>query len=119
MNCREPYVPSALALRKLHTKAGAHEFHHGRGCAACAQTGYSGRVGIFEILRLTPRLKELVNRRATESEMTEAALEGGTRLLPEDALYKVRQGLTTVEEVLRVIRIEPAQSGGQANRITG
>jgi type IV pilus assembly protein PilB len=119
MNCREPYVPSALALRKLHTKAGAHEFHHGRGCAACAQTGYSGRVGIFEILRLTPRLKELVNRRATESEMTEAALEGGTRLLLEDALYKVRQGLTTVEEVLRVIRIEPAQSGGQANRITG
>jgi type IV pilus assembly protein PilB len=114
MNCREPYVPSALALRRLHTKAGAHEFHHGRGCAACAQTGYSGRVGIFEILRLTPRLKELVNRRATESEMTEAALEGGTRLLLEDALYKVRQGLTTVEEVLRVIRIEPAQNGGQA-----
>jgi type IV pilus assembly protein PilB len=118
MNCREPYVPSALALRKLHTKAGAHEFHHGRGCAACAQTGYSGRVGIFEILRLTPRLKELVNRRATESEMTEAALEGGTRLLLEDALYKVRQGLTTVEEILRVIRIEPAQGAGQANCLT-
>jgi type IV pilus assembly protein PilB len=117
MNCREPYVPSALALRKLHTKAGAHEFQHGRGCPACAQTGYSGRVGIFEILRLTPRLKELVNRRATESEMTDAALEGGTRLLLEDALYKVGQGLTTVEEVLRVIRIEPAQNDGEAGSL--
>ena len=118
MTCREPYVPSANTLRKLHIQAGGHEFLHGRGCAACAHTGYAGRVGIFEILRLTPRLKELVNRRATESEMTEAAIEGGTRFLLEDALLKVRQGLTTVEEVLRVIRIEPAQNGGQPNRLT-
>ncbi len=118
MTCRGPYLPSALTLRKLHVQAGGHEFLHGRGCAACAHTGYSGRVGIFEILRLTPRLKELVNRRVTESEMTEAAIEGGTRFLLEDALLKVRQGLTTVEEVLRVIRIEPAQSSGQPNRLT-
>ncbi len=118
MHCCGPYVPSALALRKLHTQAGNHEFLHGRGCAACAQTGYSGRVGIFEILRLTPRLKELINRRATESEIMEAALEGGTRLLLEDALFKVRQGLTTVEEVLRVIRIEPTQHGGKPNLLT-
>ena len=80
--------------------------------------GYSGRVGIFEILRLTPKLKELVNSRASESEMTEAAMAGGTRLLLDDALFKVRQGLTTVEEVLRVIRIESAPNGGQANRLT-
>jgi type IV pilus assembly protein PilB len=118
MDCRGPYVPSALALRKLHIQAGGHEFQHGRGCPACAQTGYSGRVGIFEILTLTPRLKELVNRRASESEMTQAAVEGGTRLLLEDALAKVRQGLTTVEEVLRVIRIDPSQHGGQANLLT-
>jgi type IV pilus assembly protein PilB len=118
MNCRGPYVPSALALRKLQVQAGSHEFVHGRGCPACAHTGYSGRVGIFEILRLTPRLKELVTRRATESEMTQAAVEGGTRLLLEDALAKVRQGLTTVEEVLRVIRIEPSQNIGQANLLT-
>jgi type IV pilus assembly protein PilB len=119
MSCRGPYVPSAHTLRKLHIQAGGHEFLHGSGCAACAHTGYSGRVGIFEILRLTPRLKELVNHRATESEMTEAAIESGTRFLLEDALLKVRQGLTTVEEVLRVIRIEPAQNGGQPNRLTG
>jgi len=119
MNCREPYVPSALALRKLHIRPGGHDFLHGRGCEACARTGYSGRVGIFEILRLTPKLKELVNARATESEMTEAAMAGGTRLLLDDALFKVRQGLTTVEEVLRVIRIDAAQAGGQANRLTG
>ena len=45
-------------------------------------------------------------------------MAGGTRLLLDDALFKVRQGLTTVEEVLRVIRIESAQNGGQANRLT-
>ncbi len=119
MTCREPYVPSALALRKLHIQAGSHEFLHGRGCDACAHTGYSGRVGIFEILRLTPKLRELVNSRASESAMTEAAMAGGTRLLLDDALFKVRQGLTTVEEVLRVIRIESAQNGGQPNRLSG
>ena len=110
---------SADALRKLHIEADSHEFQHGRGCATCGQTGYSGRVGIFEILRLTPRLKELVSRRATESEMTQRRDRAGTRLLLDDALEKVRQGLTTVEEILRVIRIEPSQHGGQANLLKG
>jgi type IV pilus assembly protein PilB len=106
MKCREPYVPSADVLRKLRVEGDAREFLHGRGCAACGQTGYSGRVGIFEILRLTTRLKELVSRRATEVEMRSAASAAGTRLLLDDALYKMRAGLTTAEEILRVIQIE-------------
>ena len=106
MNCREPYVPSTGVLRRLRIEADSQEFHHGRGCVACAQTGYSGRVGIFEILRLTTRLKELVSRRATESELKSAAIGAGARFLLSDALDKVRQGLTTAEEILRVIRIE-------------
>jgi type IV pilus assembly protein PilB len=106
MNCREPYVPSASVLRRLRIEADSQTFHHGRGCVVCAQTGYSGRVGIFEILRLTTRLKELVSRRATESELRSAAIGAGTRFLLSDALDKVRQGLTTAEEILRVIRIE-------------
>jgi type IV pilus assembly protein PilB len=118
MNCREPYVPSAGALRKLDIQADGHEFLHGRGCAACAQTGYSGRVGIFEILRLTPRLNELVGRHAAESEIRSAAMSAGTRFLLEDGLSKVRQGLTTIEEIVRVIRIEQVDDSRPRNGLT-
>jgi len=107
-NCREPYLPAPAMLQRLHLEAGRFEFQHGRGCALCGQTGYSGRVGIFEILRLTPRLRELVTRSAAASELRDAATAGGTRFLLDDGLDKVRQGLTTVEEILRVIRIDPA-----------
>jgi general secretion pathway protein E len=108
-HCREPYLPSPDTLRRLHIAAGRFEFQRGRGCALCSQTGYAGRLGIFEILRLTPRLGELVARNATASEMRQAAMAAGTRFLLADALDKVRQGLTTVEEILRIIRIEPAE----------
>jgi type IV pilus assembly protein PilB len=109
-HCREPYAPSADALRTLDLDADSHEFHRGRGCSRCAHTGYAGRVGIFEILTLTPRLKELITRQAGEAELRRAATAAGTRLLLADAVRKVRQGLTTVEEVLRVVRIERADS---------
>lgn len=106
--CRERYVPSATALRRLRFEADGQEFWHGRGCGACGHTGYSGRIGIFEILTLTTPLKELVRRRATESEIRHAAMAAGTRFLLGDAFDKVRRGLTTAEEILRVIRIEHA-----------
>ena len=117
MNCREPYVPSAGVIRRLQIEADSHEFQHGRGCSACGQTGYSGRLGIFEILKMTTRLKELVSRRATEAEMKSAAIDAGTRPLLADALHKMRQGLTTPEEILRVIRTEHADHAGALNRL--
>jgi type II/IV secretion system protein/type II secretion system (T2SS) protein E len=111
-HCLERYSPAPEALRRLQIQADDHEFRRGRGCEACAQTGYSGRVGIFEILQLTPRVKELVIRQAPESEIRSAAWADGTRFLMEDALTKVRAGLTTVEEILRVIRTDRAEDRG-------
>jgi type IV pilus assembly protein PilB len=108
-HCLERYMPAPEVLRRLHIQADDHEFRHGRGCDACAQTGYAGRVGIFEILRLTPRVKDLIIRQAPESELRGAAWADGTRFLMEDALTKVRAGLTTVEEILRVIRTDRAE----------
>jgi type IV pilus assembly protein PilB len=105
-SCREPYVPSAKALRRLGIEANSQEFHHGNGCGQCGHTGYAGRIGIFEILRMTAALKECINRHAPEAEARHAALTAGTRLLLTDAVEKVREGLTTVEEVLRVIRLD-------------
>jgi type IV pilus assembly protein PilB len=115
-SCREPYMPSAAALRRLPIDMREFEFYHGKGCAMCSHTGYSGRIGIFEILRLTPALKELVNRQAGESEIRRVAA-AGHRFLLQDALEKVRRGLTTVEEILRVVRIDPTDASTDSREI--
>ena len=105
-NCRERYAPSTDMLDRLQIRPDDHEFQRGRGCDACAHTGYAGRVGIFEILELTRQVKNLITRRAPEAEIRDAAAAAGTRFLIDDAVAKVRQGLTTVEEILRVVWID-------------
>ncbi|WP_147654075.1 GspE/PulE family protein [Vulcaniibacterium gelatinicum] len=72
------------------------------GCARCQGTGYRGRIGIYELVDVTPELQELVLARATGERMRALANEQGGRTLREDGLLKARQGLTTVEEVVRV-----------------
>jgi type IV pilus assembly protein PilB len=106
VHCREPYIPGAEALRKLQLDAHSWAFQHGRGCEACAYTGYNGRLGIFELLRLTPELKDIVNARGSERRVKRFASSAGCRSLLDDALAKVRAGLTTIEEVVRVIRVD-------------
>ncbi|MGH9816179.1 MAG: ATPase, T2SS/T4P/T4SS family [Candidatus Acidiferrales bacterium] len=106
LRCREAYTPSSGLLEKLKMEDPNMVFYRGRGCAACAQTGYAGRVGIYEILRMTPTLKELIHRKASEQELRKAAGLAGTRFLLEEAMEKVRLGLTTLEEVLRVVQLQ-------------
>ncbi len=104
--CKEPYIPAREVLETFHMAQGDMVFYHGSGCSACEQTGYAGRVGIYELMRLTPRLKELLTRRATEADMRKMAVLEGTRFLLEDARDKVRQGVTTLDEVSRVIELK-------------
>jgi type IV pilus assembly protein PilB len=106
LKCREEYKPDPEHLERLRINEQDYTFYHGAGCEACGKTGYSGREGVFELLRMTPTVKDLVNRKASELELRKAALSAGTRLLLQDALDKVAQGLTTVEEVLRVIQLQ-------------
>jgi len=105
-HCRELYIPNAEALRKLQLDAESWAFQRGRGCEACAYTGYVGRLGIFELLRLTPELKDIVNARGSERRLKRCGSSAGVRSLLDDALAKVRAGLTTIEEVVRVIRVD-------------
>ncbi|MBI3406212.1 MAG: Flp pilus assembly complex ATPase component TadA, partial [Acidobacteria bacterium] len=104
--CKEAYLPSSGLLEKLKMENPDIVFYRGRGCAACAQTGYAGRLGLYEILRLTPTIKELIHRKATENELRKTAGLAGTRFLLEDAMEKVRLGITTLDEVLRVIQLQ-------------
>jgi len=112
-HCRVRYQPSPAAVEALGLDASA-EFTRGRGCPACGHTGYRGRVGIFELLRLTPALKERIRAGAGEAEIRAAAASGATRWLCDDAVTKIQEGLTTVEEVQRVVRIDEAGASPHA-----
>ncbi len=104
--CKEEYDAPENLLAKLRISDKSMRFYRGRGCSACGSSGYAGRTGIYEMLRITGTLKELIHRKASEQEMRRAAGAGGTRFLLEDAMEKVRQGITSLEEVLRVIQLE-------------
>ncbi len=99
---------SRLIPRKLVQKYfGADQeirVYRGKGCAVCRQTGYTGRVGLFEVLEMSHQIQELVNRKADSNAIFNQALQEGMGTMLEDGLGKVQKGLTTIEEVLRAIK---------------
>ncbi len=104
-HCTEEYPPTpeeAAALKIPYEKLQPYVFKRGRGCLHCRQTGYSGRVGIFEVLALTDKIRALVTARAGSQEIYRAAREEGLRTLREAGIEKIFQGVTTVTEVIRV-----------------
>ena len=82
----------------------------GKGCDRCNFTGYAGRTGIFEVFWVTDDIKRLIHRNATEAELMDAALANGMTTLYEDGMDKVRRGLTSLEEIMRVLGPRMANS---------
>jgi type IV pilus assembly protein PilB len=76
-------------------------FYQGRGCSACNGTGYSGRQGLFEVMPVTPEVRTMILERKASAEIKKRAMSQGMLTLRQDALLKLRAGITTVEEVLR------------------
>jgi type IV pilus assembly protein PilB len=77
-----------------------------RGCERCSQTGYKGRVGIYELIVMNEEIRRLILKGSTAHEISDAARKGGFRTMFEDGLDKVQSGQTTLEEVMRVTRTE-------------
>lgn len=104
--CREAYtVPKELSQRlrlDKMTKDKEIKMYHVKGCDQCLQTGYSGRIGITEILILTPKVKEKILQRAGELNIKAIGRKEGMTTMREDSMAKALAGLTTLEEVLRV-----------------
>jgi type IV pilus assembly protein PilB len=107
--CRFSFEVDADAARQLFK--GASEYftgsssitmYRGKGCAACGNTGYRGRVGIYELLVVTKEIEDLIVQRASSTDILNKAREQGMLLLFEDGLEKVKSGLTTMEELLRI-----------------
>ena len=104
-HCRENYTPAEKNLERLGWEDAGHKFVRGKGCGECGRTGYSGRIGLFEALPLTPEVQDAIGQRAPDSTMQKVARAAGMRLLVEDAKDKIKAGVTTVEEVLRVVHL--------------
>jgi general secretion pathway protein E/type IV pilus assembly protein PilB len=82
------------------------KFMHGVGCEACRQLGYQGRLAIYELMVLNEALRPLILSRAASTTIAQRAMEQGMRTLRTDGWNKVKGGITTIEEVLRVTQIE-------------
>ncbi len=91
-------------VEKFFGKSKNHTLYHGKGCSACNNTGYLGRVGIFEVIPASTELRELILTKPTISDIYALEERQGIKSLFEDGLMKVKNGTTTIEEVLRVAR---------------
>ncbi|HRT97486.1 MAG TPA: type II secretion system protein GspE, partial [Planctomycetota bacterium] len=105
--CREPYDLPPAAVERLALPIGASveglQAYKPRGCPACEHKGYRGRLGVFELLVVTDEIRSLVLRRAPAAEIARLAAEQGMITMLQDAAAKVLQGVTSMEEALRVI----------------
>ncbi len=102
--CRTPFEPTENQLSLLNLSPhdiGDKVFYYGRGCSNCNDTGYRGRKGIFELLRISEPIRALINERAPTVVIRQKAIELGMVTLREDGLRGIFDGLTTVEEVLK------------------
>jgi Type II/IV secretion system protein len=103
--CKEAYeVDEELAAR--HGLTPGEVLYRPKGCLQCRRLGYRGRLGVFEVIRITPRLTQLIQKRVPLDQLRKAAREEGMKMLYDSALDKVRQGLTSLEAALSVTMAE-------------
>ena len=103
-DCIESYEPSPESLRDLGVSIPGNKAYRGRGCDKCQNRGYFTRTGIFELLVMTQRVQELTMQGADSNVIKREARKGGMRTLREDGAVKISQGISTMEEILRVTR---------------
>ena len=102
-HCKEPYEPAANIRRAVERAAGDVEtFYRGLGCAKCRNSGFVGRIGIYELFVPDDELRDKTIQAASMTELRQLAVQNGMVQLRDDGMTKVKAGVTTVEEVLRV-----------------
>ncbi len=111
--CRESYTPTPDEIKtlvrilgqeraaKLGVSREGFRLYRGKGCDICSQTGYEGRIGIFEVMEITEEIRALIMRRANSDEIRRQAVIQGMTTMLDDGMVKVMSGITSVEEVLR------------------
>ncbi len=105
-NCKEPYQPGAeeLAVFRQHTGGSEKtEFFQGAGCSYCSNTGYRDRIGVYELLKITPEIRRLIVGWATTEELRRLAVAQGMRTMLREAMQMVEDDVSTISEVVRTL----------------
>jgi type IV pilus assembly protein PilB len=103
-NCRTAYEPPAVLLQQHGidpVDIGNREFFYGKGCELCRNSGYKGRLGVYEWLRMSEGVRDLVVARASTLVIKQKALEQGMRTLRDDGLRAIFDGATSIEEIVK------------------
>ncbi len=103
-NCRTPYQPSEQVLASIGLQPhdiGDKSFFYGKGCEVCNQTGYKGRKGIYELLKISDPIREMINNREPGILIRQKAIELGMTTLRQDGMRSIYDGITTIEEVVK------------------
>jgi type IV pilus assembly protein PilB len=101
-NCKEPYEPPPnIRLAVERSAGGVETFYHGVGCPKCRNSGYSGRIGIYELLMPDDAMRDKITAAPNVNELRAMAVQSGMIQLRDDGMAKVKAGITTVEEIFR------------------
>ncbi len=101
--CKQEFMPTEEMLMELDLtpdQVAGRVFYHGKGCEACRNTGYSGRIAIYEIMQIDDDIRDMINNRESTNRIREAARKRGMRTLRESGLLAIYDGRTTIEEVV-------------------
>jgi len=102
-SCKQSYTPSEEVIRDFGAELPSNpKFYRGAGCKACKNSGYKGRIGIFEMLLITDKIRDLILAKTPSSQIKHVAQEAGMKTLRQDGITKVLAGATTIDEVIRV-----------------
>ncbi|MBC7194053.1 MAG: type II secretion system ATPase GspE [Caldisericia bacterium] len=101
--CKEEYKPNKFILKQIGIENYEGVFYKGKGCIQCGNSGYKGRIAVQEVLKIDDTIREMILQRKPSTEIKEYAVKNGTITLLQDAIDKAKKGITTVEEVIRVI----------------
>jgi len=102
-SCKQSYTPSEEVIRDFGAELPSNpKFYRGAGCKACKNSGYKGRIGVFEMLLITDKIRDLILAKTPSSQIKHVAQEAGMKTLRQDGIIKVLAGATTIDEVIRV-----------------
>lgn len=113
--CKEEYKPNKFILKQIGIEDYDGVFYRGRGCQVCGNSGYKGRIAVQEVLKIDDTIREMILQRKSSTEIKDYAVNNGTITLLQDAIDKAKKGITTVEEVIRVISTVEVLEGWYIN----
>ena len=106
-SCKEPYTPDEISMKYMGLAYDPKiSFYRNKGCEKCSGTGFKGRIGVYEVLRMNAELRKLVASGGKTEEITEVAVRHGMKTLKDYSVWLLKNGWTTMEEVLQVVSVQ-------------